>query len=199
MQAQAGTRKDDFPLVELLAKRREGARAVRRTLRREGDAQLRLGHFHIRRAGQGRLEQSSAFLFGPSVMRAYQAKQIALGLVSHHLDQAGEVFSFRSQFDHRLFADRLDGNPAGHSGAAFLQIQYPLPGSPDFLAQLALRGFEPTHRAALLLQIGQRLQTIFCLESIQVSAGLMELAIQGRPGRVGNLARRIVGDGGVFN
>jgi hypothetical protein len=44
MQPQSGTWKDGFRLVEFLAERRDGTRAVRRTLRSQGNAQLRLAH-----------------------------------------------------------------------------------------------------------------------------------------------------------
>jgi hypothetical protein len=87
-------------------------------------------------------------------------------LIGNHLDHVGEVFSFRSQFDHWLFQDGLDGHPAGNGGVALLHLQDALPGTPNFPAQLALRGFETAHRAALLLQVGQRLQTVFGLEPI---------------------------------
>jgi hypothetical protein len=57
MQAQSGTWEDGFRLVEFLAERRDSTGAVRRTLRCQSNAQLRLGHFKIRRAGQSRLEK----------------------------------------------------------------------------------------------------------------------------------------------
>jgi len=78
-------------------------------------------------------------------------------------------------------------------------LQHALEGIPDFPAQLALRGFETAHRAALLLQVGQRLQTVFGLELIQVGVGLAELGVHGGPSRVGNFAGGIVGHGGVFD
>jgi hypothetical protein len=51
MQAQTATRKVGFRLVELVAERRDGTRSVRGTLRRQSNAQIRLGNFHIGRAG----------------------------------------------------------------------------------------------------------------------------------------------------
>src|ERR1039458_3230620 len=62
-----------------------------------------------------------------------------------------------------------------------------------------LGDFETAHGPALVLQIGQRLQTVFGLESIQASLGLAELGIQGGPSRVGNFAGGVIGHRGVLD
>ena len=97
------------------------------------------------------------------------------------------------------FRTAWTGTSAGYGGSTFLQLQHALPGIPDFLAQLSLGGFETTHGPALVLQVGQRLQTVFGLESVQVSLGLTELGVHRGPSRVGNFAGGIVGHGGVFD
>src|ERR1035441_1242391 len=89
----------------------------------------------------------------------------------------------RGQFDHWLLSYGLDGNLAGRGGATFLQLQHALPNVPDFLAQFSMCGCESAHGPALLLQVGQRLQAVFSLESIPVGVGLTELGVQGGPGR----------------
>jgi hypothetical protein len=62
-----------------------------------------------------------------------------------------------------------------------------------------LRDFKATHGPALVLQVGQRLQTVFGLEPIQVGVGLTELGVHRGPSRVGNFAGGIVRHGGVFD
>jgi hypothetical protein len=68
---------------------------MRRTLCRQSNAQFCWSDLEIRRAGQSGLEESSTFLARSPVMRRDEAEQITLGLIGHHLDQVGEVFSFR--------------------------------------------------------------------------------------------------------
>ena len=47
------------------------------------------------------------------------------------------------------------------------------------LAQFSLGGFESAHGPALPLRVGQRLQSVFSLESIQMRIGLAELGVRG--------------------
>lgn len=69
MQAQPRAWEEGFGLVELITKRSDGTRAMRRTLGRQDDPQLRFGNLKVSRTGQCRLQESSAFLSRPVVMR----------------------------------------------------------------------------------------------------------------------------------
>lgn len=69
MQAQSGAWKDGFRLVEYFAGRGDGAGAVRRTLRRQGNVLLGLDDVEVRGTGQSRLDQSSAFVTRSAVVR----------------------------------------------------------------------------------------------------------------------------------
>ena len=66
-----------------------------------------MGDLEVRRAGQGGLEQCPAFVVGSAVMGGHQPEQIALGLVSQHFDQIGQVLAFGRQFDDGFCRSRL--------------------------------------------------------------------------------------------
>ena len=70
-QAQLATWEDGFGLIELVAKRRDGSRAVRRTLRRQGNTQFCFIDLYISGAGQSGLDEGSSFLARPPVMRRH--------------------------------------------------------------------------------------------------------------------------------
>jgi hypothetical protein len=63
------------------------------------------------------VEERSAFVASSPVMGRHPSERIASGLIEHHLDEVGEMFSFWSQFDDRLFDHGLHGNPARHNRA----------------------------------------------------------------------------------
>jgi len=109
------------------------------------------------------------------------------------------MFAFRGQFDNRFVHHRLDWDSPRCARATLFQLLDALPSPPDFLAQLTVGGLEAPHRPALLLQVGQRLQTVFGLESIQLGVSLTEAGVQGGPGRVGNFARGVIRHRVVFD
>ena len=74
MQVQSGAWKNGFCLIEFFAERRDGPRAMRRALRRQSYVQFSLSNFKISRAGQSRLEESSAFIARSAVMGRHQSE-----------------------------------------------------------------------------------------------------------------------------
>ena len=106
-----------------------------------------------------------------------QAEQVAFGLIGQHFDEIGQVLAFRGQFDDRLVHHGLDRHSPRCVCATLLQLLDALPNTPDLLAQFAVGGFETAHGPALLFQVGQRLQTVFGLEAIQLSVSLAETGL----------------------
>ena len=54
-----------------------------------------------------------------AVVRGDQSEQITLGLIGHHLDQVGQVLSFRSQFDDWLLVKLRTGTRRGTAARRF--------------------------------------------------------------------------------
>ena len=113
MEAQPRAGKEGLCLIELVAEGGYRACPMGRTLRCQSDLQLRLCDLEICRAGQRGLKKRPPFLVRPLVMRRDQSEEIALGLIGHHFNQVGQVFTFRGQLHDRLVGDGLDRNPPG--------------------------------------------------------------------------------------
>jgi hypothetical protein len=53
------------------------------------------------------VQQGSALLIGTGVVRSQQRKEIALGLIGNHLDDVGQVLTFRGELDHGPLVVRM--------------------------------------------------------------------------------------------
>ena len=102
------------PLVEHLTKGLGGVRSMWRAERSQGDMQLAVGDADIACRGEQLVQQGSPLLIGASVVSSQQRNQIALGLIGNHLDDIGQVLSFRGELDEGLLAEVLDFNPLGN-------------------------------------------------------------------------------------
>jgi hypothetical protein len=71
----------------LLAQRHEGVRAMRRTERLEGNAQLLVGHLDVSDTRHCGPDQRAGFVVGTPIVRRHQMHELAFGLLGYHLEQ----------------------------------------------------------------------------------------------------------------
>src|SRR5713226_4268771 len=98
----------------------------------------------------------------------------------------------------RFLSDHLNRHSPRDRGAAFGQLLHFLPRTPDSLAELSMRGFEPAHTSTLLFQVSESLQAVLGLKPVQAGVSLTKIGIGSRPSGIGNLTGRIVRDGRIL-
>ena len=59
------------------------------------------------------MQQRASLLLGTGIMRPQQRQQIALGLVSHHLDDVGQMLAFGGELDHGALTEVADLDTLG--------------------------------------------------------------------------------------
>src|ERR1035437_4613688 len=131
-------------------------------------------------------------------MRGRQPEQVALRLVSQHLDHIGQMLAFGRQFDDGFVGYTLNWHSLWNGGSTVLQALDPVPGVPEFAAQFSLSGFKYAHRVALLARVGPRLPSLFSWESIKMRIGPTQLDVRGGPSRIGHFAAGVVRRCGIF-
>src|SRR5262245_19487122 len=102
--AQARAREDHRGLIEDLAQSLGGACTMRRAERGQGDTQLGIGDLDVACSGEQLMQESSSLLLDTGIMRSQQRNQIALDLISYHLDDVGQMLAFGGVLDHGLLA-----------------------------------------------------------------------------------------------
>lgn len=81
---------------------------MRRAQWRQGDSQLIVRDVDVAGGGEELVQERSAFLLGPPVMRLQEVQQIALGLVGEHLDEVGQVLALGGKLDEGVLAEIAD-------------------------------------------------------------------------------------------
>jgi hypothetical protein len=132
-------------------------------------------------------------------VRREQAQEIALRLVSDHLEQIVEVLSFDLELDHFSLYDLLDRDTGRHTSAPALQGCHALHGVTEALSELRVGDLEAAHRPAPLLGVLQGFKPVLGLELGKVSPRSVELGIEFLAFRIWNTAFGIGGLGPIIH
>ena len=103
-------------MIESVAQRGNGLRAMGRTQWAECDAQGCVGRFERLGALQGRSDGRTAFIIGSGIVRTQQIHQIALDLVGNEFEDIGQVFTLSRELDEFLVGPRLCQGDAHRKG-----------------------------------------------------------------------------------
>src|SRR5437016_1240355 len=142
------------------------------------DAQLAVAEADVARSGEQLMQERASLLLSPGVVRAQQPKQIALGLVSEHLDDVRQVLALGGEFDHSTLAEVSDLNARGHAAALVDEPGQAITCSAQVFAEFAVGDLEATHRGAALLGVVSRGGAVLALELGELGARGADLLVQ---------------------
>ena len=97
------------------------------------------------------MQEGTAFLVGPFVVRAQQDQQVAFGLVGDHFDEIGYVFALGRESDDRALAEVSDFDTVGEFSASVEELRETAARFLDGFADFGVSDFEAAHGAAALL------------------------------------------------
>src|ERR1700675_5169420 len=118
---------------------------MRRAERSQGDMQLAIADADVACTGEQLMQQGSPLLIDTGVVRLQQRKQIALGLIGNHLDDVGQVLTFRGELDHGPLVEVSDLDALGNVAALLEEPRYASAGCAQLLAKPAIRDLEAPH------------------------------------------------------
>ena len=85
------------------------------------------------------MQQGSPFLIGTGVVRSQQRQQIALGLIGNHLDDVGQMLTFRGELDHGPLVEVSDFDALGNVAALLEELRHASVGLRSCLPSLPWR------------------------------------------------------------
>jgi len=76
------------------------------------------------------MQQRAPLVVAAGVVGPEEGQQVTFGLVGNHLDEVGQVFTFRGQLDHGAGTEVADFHPWRDAAAPGEQLGEALPGRP---------------------------------------------------------------------
>ena len=98
---------------------------------------------HVGRGTEQLVEQGPTFRLGTRIMWAEQSQKVALCLVGHHLEQVGQVFTLRGEFNDVPLGHRLDLDALGKRTPLGLKLGKTPLGGMDLLTDPAMAILKP--------------------------------------------------------
>src|SRR5260370_11848001 len=128
------------------------------------------------------MQQGSPLLIDTGVVRSQQCKQIALGLIGNHLDDVGQVLTFRGELDHGPFVEVSDFDALGNVAALLEEPRYASAGCAQPLAEPAMGDLEAPHGRPALFSVVRGGGTVFAFELGEIGAVRISLSKAPRSG-----------------
>lgn len=148
------------------------------------------GNGDVRSGGECRLNERATLVICAPVVGRDGADEIALDLISHHLEQVGQVLALGGEFDHFALGAVARRDATRGGGATTFELHGLGNGCPELVAKLSVE-----ERASRLCQAklpARRFDADAAGDLGDPLARRPELGVELGPVRVGHLARGVV-------